>query len=233
MDARVRYECTDQVATLTMDDGKVNALSPGMLGELRAALDRAEADAAAVVLTGRPGLFSAGFDLRVLGAGGTGAADMLRAGFELSHRMLSYPYPLVIACSGHAIAMGAFLTLSGDHRIGLADGDFHVRANEVAIGLVMPRTAIEICRQRLTPAAFERAVLLAESFPHDAAVSAGFLDQLAPAADLQKVARSVAVAARALDMRAHAATKRRCRAATLDALWAAIELDDAEVRALL
>jgi enoyl-CoA hydratase len=157
MGTLVRYEVADRIATIAMDDGKVNALSPAMLAELNAALDKAEADRAAVVLTGREGVFSAGFDLTVLRAGGPAAVDMIRAGFELSLRMLSFPTPVIIACPGHAIAMGVFLLQSGDYRIG-ATGDYRIVANEVAIGLTMPHAAVEILRQRLTPACFNRAV---------------------------------------------------------------------------
>src|SRR6185312_6230463 len=112
---------------------------------------------------GRAGVFSAGFDLKVLRAGGPNARTMLRAGFELAERMLSFPMPVVIACTGHAVAMGVFLVLSGDYRIGVA-GRYKITANEVAIGITLPRAAIEICRQRLTPAHFSRATVPAEVF---------------------------------------------------------------------
>ena len=143
----VGYELHDSVATITMDDGKVNALSVRMLGTLGEALDRAETDRAIVVLTGRPGIFSAGFDLQVLRAGGADAVQMLKAGFELAERLLSFPTPVVVACSGHAIAMGSFLVLSADYRVGVS-GEFRITANEVAIGLTMPRA-----RDRDLPAA--------------------------------------------------------------------------------
>ena len=116
----VSYQLQDSVAVVTLDDGKVNALSRQMLTDIDGALDRAVADGAIVVLTGRPGVFSAGFDLRVLRAGGEEALAMVRAGFELAARVLSFPRPVVIACNGHAIAMGAFLLLSGDYRVGAA-----------------------------------------------------------------------------------------------------------------
>src|SRR5712671_4161796 len=106
MGALVTYSFEDAIATITMDDGKVNALSLAMLTELGEAFDHAEADGAVVVLTGREGRFSAGFDLGVLRAGGDDAWAMLRAGFELSARLLAFPTPVVIACPGHAIAMG-------------------------------------------------------------------------------------------------------------------------------
>ena len=143
MGSAVTYALEESVAWITMDDGKVNALSSSMFEELNEALDRAEADHAVVVLCGRTGTFSAGFDLTVLREDGPGALAMLQSGFRLAERMLAFPTPIVVACPGHAIAMGAFLVLSADYRIGVS-GPFRITANEVAIGLVMPRAAIEI-----------------------------------------------------------------------------------------
>ena len=120
MAALVSYRLDDSIATITMDDGKVNVLSPRMFGEINAALDRAAADRAVVVLSGRPGVFSAGFDLPLLRAGGPEAIAMVRSGFELAARVLSFPMPVVIACTGHVVAMGVFLLVSADYRIGAA-----------------------------------------------------------------------------------------------------------------
>jgi enoyl-CoA hydratase len=220
----VSYQLQDSVAVVTLDDGKVNALSRQMLTDIDGALDRAVADGAIVVLTGRPGVFSAGFDLRVLRAGGEEALAMVRAGFELAARVLSFPRPVVIACNGHAIAMGAFLLLSGDYRVGAA-GPGKITANEVAIGLTMPRPAVEICRQRLAPAHFNRAVVNAEVYAPDAAVDAGFLDRVVDEAQLAEAARDAARQLRALDVAAHATTKLRARDKTLAAVRAAIDLD--------
>jgi enoyl-CoA hydratase len=221
---QLSYELNDSIATITLDDGKVNILSPQMLRDINGALDRAEADDAIVVLAGRPGVFSAGFDLKLLRAGGDEALAMLRAGFELAARVLSFPKPVVVACSGHAIAMGVFLVLSGDYRVGAA-GPYKITANEVAIGLTMPRTAVEICRQRLAPAHFNRATVIAEIYDPDTAVAAGFLDRVVGAAELASTARDVAGQLRTLDMDAHTATKLRARNTALAAIRMAIDLD--------
>ncbi|MGA9722911.1 MAG: crotonase/enoyl-CoA hydratase family protein [Candidatus Binatus sp.] len=173
MSAPATYQLKDSVATITMDDGKVNVMSVAMLSALNGALDKAVADRAIVVLTGRPGVFSAGFDLTTLTAGGPDAQKMLRMGFELGYRLLSFPTPVVVACTGHAIAMGVFLVLAADYRLG-ADGPFRIGANEVAIGLTMPHFGVEMCRQRLTPAHFNRAVIFSEMFSPTEAVTAGF-----------------------------------------------------------
>lgn len=228
MEKAVTYERRDSVATITMDDGKVNALSLGMLRQVNEALDEASSDRATVVLTGRPGIFSAGFDLGVLRKGGKDALSMVKSGFELAERMLSFPAPVVVACSGHAVAMGSFLVLSADYRIGVS-GAFRITANEVAIGLTMPRAAIEVCRQRLAPAHFNRAVILADVFSPEEAVAAGFLDQLVAPPELSQTSGEVAQRLAALDLDAHLSTKLRARATVLRDLRAAIERDDADL----
>jgi enoyl-CoA hydratase len=215
----VGYRLDGSIATITMDDGKVNALSPAMQEQLGAALDRAGHDRAVVLLTGRPGVFSGGFDLGVLRAGGDPAAAMLRGGFELAARLLSFPAPVVVACGGHAVAMGLFLVLSADYRIGAA-GSFRLVANEVAIGLTLPRAAIEIMRQRLQPAALSRAVTLAEPFGPDGAVAAGILDRVVAPGELAGAAAAVAGALAGLDPTAHANSKLALRAATIAAIRA-------------
>jgi enoyl-CoA hydratase len=231
MTARIHYELTAGIATITMDDGKANALSPAMLTELNSALDRAQADKALVVLAGRAGMFSAGFDLGVMGRGGEQAYAMLMAGFRLAERLLSYPKPVVIACSGHALAMGVFLVMSGDERIGV-EGAYKIGANEVAIGLTMPYSAVEICRQRLAPAHFQRAVNNAEIYAPEDAVAAGFLDRLVPATELAAAAQAAAQRLAKLNLPAHAASKLRSRAQSLAALRQAIEADADDLRAL-
>ena len=224
MGTRVTYQLEDSIATITMDDGKVNAMSLHMLAEINAALDRALADRAVVVLSGRNGVFSAGFDLPVLRAGGSESIAMVRGGFELAQRVLSFPMPVVIACTGHAVAMGVFLLLSGDYRVGAA-GSYKLTANEVAIGLTMPHAAVEVLRQRLAPAYFNRAVTIAEAFSPDNAVAAGFLDRVVSVSELQDVARATAVAMATLDMAAHAASKLRARQPALHAIRAGIDAD--------
>jgi enoyl-CoA hydratase len=219
----VRYANADGVATVTMDDGKANALSPSMLAAVNEALDRAEREGAgAVVLAGRPGRFSAGFDLSVLRGGGSDAEDMVRAGFALAARLFGFPRPVVVACTGHAVAMGSFLLCAADHRIGAA-GDFKIQANEVAIGITMPYAALALMRYRLTPAAFDRAVGLSAIFTPTAAITAGWLDEIVDVEAVVGCAQSVAASVVGLDARAHAASKQRARAAALAEVREGIE----------
>jgi len=224
MGDRVHYGVEASVATIRMDDGKVNALSPDMQREINEALDHAELEGiGAVVIAGNNRVFSGGFDLGVLTAGGEPAIGMLAGGFELAARILAFPKPVVMACTGHAIAMGSFLLLSGDHLIG--SPDHRVMANEVAIGLTMPRAALAIMRHRLTPAAYQRAVGLAVPFIGAEAVAAGYLDELVQSDRVRVRAEEVARSFTALDARAHATSKLLARAEVLDAIRTAIDAE--------
>jgi enoyl-CoA hydratase len=227
MQALVKYELVGSVATVTMDDGKVNVISNAMQSALHHALDQAESDKAPVVLAGRPGVFSAGFDLSTLRGGGVDAQTMVIGGFALSERVLSFPAPVIVACTGHAIAMGMFLLLSGDYLVG-AQGSFKFQANEVAMKLTMPRAAVEILCQRLSPACLPRAVTLSETFDPANAVSAGILDEVVAEDELIARALQIAEITTALDPRAHRKSKMRVRERSLRALRAAIEADSEE-----
>lgn len=217
MGERVHYTVEESVATIAMDDGKVNALSPDMLREINEALDRAEHDdVGAVVIAGNKKVFSGGFDLKVLTGGGEAAIGMLAGGFELAARVLTFPRPVVMACTGHAIAMGSFLLLSGDHLIGAPD--YRVIANEVAIGLTMPYAALAIIQYRLTPAASQRAVGLSAEFKGESALAAGYLDELVEADAIRARAQEVAQGFTGLDAHAHKESKLRARAGVLEAI---------------
>lgn len=220
----VQYSLENGVATIRLDDGKRNALPPAMFEAIYAAFDRAEKDRAIVILTGRAGVFSAGFDLKVMKKGGVAAIQMLRLGYSLPPRIMNYPYPVIAACNGHVLAMGVFMMLSCDHVLG-CKGDFKVSANEVAIGLTMPRVAAAMLKHRLDPAAYQRAVTLSEYFPPEAAKQAGFFDELVEPDQLMDRARELAADLAKLDMDAHAASKRRIRAKTVRTVRASLPLD--------
>jgi enoyl-CoA hydratase len=224
MSTRVTYQLSDSIATITLDDGKRNALALETFAELGAAFDRAAADHAAVVLTGREGCFSAGFDLRELGAGGPAAARLVQAGFELANRLFAFPAPVIVACPGHAVAMGAFLVLTGDVRIGAA-GPYKLGANEVAIGLVVPHLAVELCRVRLAPTHFYRAVTLSELYAPEDAVAAGILDRVVAPGELAHAAHAVAKDAAGKNRAVFAATKLRARAPAIEALRRGVDAD--------
>jgi enoyl-CoA hydratase len=220
----VNYELNESIATITLDDGKVNVLGPAMQAAINEALDRAEKDSAkAVVLAGNGRVFSGGFDLAVFQSGDAKAAlGMLAGGFELSVRCLTFPKPVIMAATGPAIAMGSFLLLSGDHRIGQPKS--RCQAIEVAIGMTIPISAIEIMRLRLTPAAFQRGVSLAATFAGDEAIAGGWLDEIVEADQVLARAQQVAAeAATTLHAGAHLASKLKARESALKAIQAGID----------
>ncbi|MBW1788465.1 MAG: crotonase/enoyl-CoA hydratase family protein [Deltaproteobacteria bacterium] len=133
----VRYSESDKIATIGIDDGKANAVSFQFLDEINNALDLAERDRAVVILTGRPGKFSAGFDLSIVTKGGETATDLVRSGGRLALRLLGFPTPVILACNGHCLALGALLLLATDFRIGV-EGEYKIGTNEVAIGMALP-----------------------------------------------------------------------------------------------
>ena len=220
----VHYSLQGNVATIRIDDGKRNALSPEVLREIYQAFDQAESDRAAIILTGRESVFSAGFDLKVMKRGGRKALRMLRLGYSLTARVMRYPYPVVVACNGHSFAMGVFLMLSADYVIG-SRGDFKIAANEVAIGMTMPRVAAATLRNRLVPAAFQRAVTLSEYFDPESALQAGFFDELVDPAELMSRAEACVGDALELDPGAHTVSKRRIRKALIRKIRLSVPLD--------
>lgn len=206
----VQYELREGAATIRIDDGKRNALSPAVLEAVYEALDQALADKAAVLLTGREEVFSAGFDLNVMKKGGPTALRMLGLGYGLPAKVLAHPHPVVVACNGHAMAMGVFLMLAADYVIGTR-GDYQVAANEVAIGLPMPRVAAAMLEHRLTPAAYQRAVTLAEYFDPESARAAGFFDETVEPGELLPRAEALVAELSKLPQGAHEVSKRRIR----------------------
>ncbi len=224
MSALVAYSLNDGVATLTLNNGKVNAVSPDLIADFNRALDQAEQDAAVVIVTGQPGILSGGYDLKVMMSSPQNAKDLVAAGSTLARRMLAHPFPIIVACSGHAVAKGAFLLLSADFRLG-AEGAFTIGLNEVQIGMTMHHVGITLARDRLTPAAFQRSVISAEMFNPQGALAAGFLDRVVAPEELLNAANNLATQLKKLNMGAHKATKRKARKALLEALDAAIEQD--------
>jgi len=220
----VTYSLNDGIATLTLSNGKVNAISPDLMASFNRALDQAEQDKAVVIVTGQPGILSGGYDLKVMMTGPQAALDMVEAGSRLARRLLAHPFPVIMACPGHAIAKGAFLLLSADYRLGV-DGAFNIGLNEVKIGMTLHQVGIALARDRLTPAAFQRSVNNAEMFNPQGAVAAGFLDQVVPADQLMTTATAMAQQLKGLNMAAHKKTKLKVRKALLDTLDAAIEID--------
>ncbi|MBV6285900.1 crotonase/enoyl-CoA hydratase family protein [Pseudomonas aegrilactucae] len=223
MSELVTYHLEDGIATLTLNNGKVNAISPDLISAFNSALDRAVQDRAVVIITGQPGILSGGYDLKVMTASPQAAVSLVTAGSTLARRLLSHPFPVIVACPGHAVAKGAFLLLSADYRIGV-EGPFSIGLNEVQIGMTMHHAGIELARDRLRRSAFHRSVINAEMFDPVSAVDAGFLDKVVPAEQLHASALAAAQQLKKINMSAHKHTKLKVRKALLELL------DDAIIR---
>ena len=224
----ISYQLEDGIATLTLSNGKVNAISPDVIAAFNAALDRAEQDKAIVIITGQPGILSGGYDLKVMTSGPQNAVNLVAAGSTLARRMLAHPFPIIVACGGHAVAKGAFILLSADYRIGV-EGPFSIGLNEVQIGMTMHHVGIELARDRLRKSAFHRSVINGEMFDPQGAVDAGFLDKVVPAEQLLASAQAVAQQMKKINMTAHKNTKLKVRKALLETLDKAIALDQQQL----
>ncbi|GLH19407.1 enoyl-CoA hydratase [Pseudomonas sp. 2957] len=224
MSELIAYHLEDGIATLTLNNGKVNAISPDVIAAFNAALDQAVADRAVVIITGQPGILSGGYDLKVMTAGPKEAVALVTAGSTLARRLLSHPFPVIVACPGHAVAKGAFLLLSADYRIGV-DGPFSIGLNEVQIGMTMHHAGIELARDRLRRSAFHRSVINGEMFDPQSAVDAGFLDKVVTAEELQGAALAAARQLKKINMLAHKNTKLKVRKQLLETLDDAILQD--------
>jgi enoyl-CoA hydratase len=224
MSELISYHLEDGIATLTLSNGKVNAISPDVIAAFNAALDQAVTDRAVVIITGTPGILSGGYDLKVMTAGPKEAVALVTAGSTLARRLLSHPFPVIVACPGHAVAKGAFLLLSADYRIGV-DGPFSIGLNEVQIGMTMHHAGIELARDRLSNAALHRSVINGEMFNPQSAIAAGFLDVVVAAEELQGAALAAARQLKKINMTAHKNTKLKVRKALLETLDNAIIQD--------
>ncbi|MGC8120246.1 crotonase/enoyl-CoA hydratase family protein [Marinobacter sp. VGCF2001] len=222
----VTYELNDGIATLTINNGKANALGHEVFDALNAALDQAEQDKAIVILTGQPGMFSGGYDLKQMQKGPKEAMALVKVGSTFTRRLSAFPLPVITACSGHAIAKGAFILLSADYRIGV-EGAFKLGLNEVAIGMTMHHAGIEIARHRMPAPYFYRSVVNAEIFNPQSAIAAGFLDEAVAPEQLLERAQAVATQMKQLNLRAHKQTKLKVKADYLALLDRCIEQDAA------
>ena len=225
------YRLEDSVAVITLDDGKANAFSTAAVSHLESLLDQVEADGArALVIAGRPGRFSAGFNLDEMTASVEGMRALVVAGARLWARIYGLGIPTVAACTGHALAGGALTLLSCDLRIG-ADVPAKIGLNEVAIGLTLPKFAVEFARDRLVKTAFDAATMGGQVYDVQGALKAGFLDQVVPADDLLPTAMAEARRLGQLRTAAYAGTKQNARAEMIAKVMAGVveDLDTIDV----
>ena len=220
----VHYELHETIAVIRLDDGKANAVSHALINDLTAGLARAAQEAKAVILTGRPGRFSAGFDLSVLNSGSDAARALVTAGAEMLLQIFTHPQPVIAASTGHSIAAGAFMLLASDTRLGTV-GDFKIGLNEVAIGMTLPEFGMMFARERLSKRHFTNAAIQARLYNPTDAVDVGFLDRVCSADTLLDEALAEAHQLSKLDLPSYGRTKERARRALAEQVRVGLEED--------
>ena len=178
----------DDISIIKLDDSKANVFSPKMIQDVNECLDKVPTESGALIISGRKGMFSAGFDLKIISAGNVQATmDMSLSGFKLLSRIFSFPRPVLAACSGHGIALGTFLLCCCDYRVGVK-GDFMIGANEMRTNMVIPIPILELINHRVSSSHKYRAILGAEMYSIENGISAGLIDEVVDAENLMETA---------------------------------------------
>ncbi len=215
------------------DDGAVNAVGQAAVASLNAALDQAEAAELPLVIVGRAGVLSGGFDLSVFAESPQAMFDLTLSGARVLERMVNSPVPIIVGAPGHAVAMGAMILLAADVRVGVdaiagkPDKKIKIGLNEVAIGMTLPYFAMAVASDRISKRHFTRATAFAQLYTSAEAVDAGFLDEVVSADELESTVLDLARTASALPIANFAGTKRRLRAEVSAALAQAMVDDKA------
>ena len=215
----------DGIAVIDFDDGKANVLGHESIASLLTVLDTAEDEGAdAVVIVGRPGRFSAGFDLKAINAGPDEAQEMLRRGVDLFLRLYMFPRPVVAACTGHAIAAGAIILLTCDLRVG-AGGDFKIGLPELTMGMSLPFFATELARDRISKRHLTRATALGTTYDPVGAVDSGFLDEVVDPDEVLSTAIERAAALTGISRGGLVLTRGTTRGAIADSIRSGLDED--------
>ena len=220
---RLTYEKIEEISLIRLDDGKANAMGPEMIKELNGAMDKAEEESRALLITGRPGLLSGGFDLTIIRSGDNDAIrSMVKSGAKLLMRIYGFPKPIVMATSGHGVALGGFLLLAADYRFG-ASGDFKIGLNEVAIGMTLPPFALMLAKARIANQFLTNSAINANMFNPETAKLAGFLDEVSNPSELLSNSIDKTKELATLDLSAFKQTKNDFRSADIQRILANLE----------
>jgi enoyl-CoA hydratase len=206
----IDLEVVDSIAVIRVDDGKRNALSTAAIAQLGATMGQAgEQGCAATVILGREGAFSAGFDLAEVRESEESRERLRRAFVDLLIGLFETAQPVVIGCTGHAMAAGAALLVAADRRIG-ASGPFRVGFNEAAAGVTISGVTVELARYRMPMPYFE-SLVTGDLFDPDSAVAAGLLDEVVDPGQVEERARAEAERLASVPAHAFAAMKTTVR----------------------
>jgi enoyl-CoA hydratase len=215
---KVTYSLKDEIAQITMDDGKANSMNWIFFEEMGKSMDRAENDGAKVlVITGRPGFFSGGLDLKLLPT--LSASEMRDFATTFARTMLrvfSFPVPTIAASTGHAVAGGAMLTYACDRRFAI-DGPYRIQMNETLIGIALPSWMFLIAGSAIPSRWRNEALLHARAYNPNEALERGILDGVAEDADsLAAQVKAATAELLSLNLPAYAASKKNLRQAEIE-----------------
>ena len=225
MSELAKVEIEDDIATITLDDGKANALGFTMIEHINKALDEAEGCADVIVMRGREGVMTAGFDLKVMRNEPDRVMDLVTQGGQMLVRIFASPKPVLLASTGHGIAAGALLMLSGDYRISVA-GDFKYGLNESAIGMVLPPFGIDLARFKLDQKYLDMAAVGADLYDPEMARDIGYTDEVVEADKFAARVHEKADYFKTLDAKAYAGNKSLIRKALADKMTADLKASD-------
>jgi len=215
---KVTYSLKEGIAHITMDDGKANSMNWIFFEEMGKYMDQAENEGAKVlVITGRPGFFSGGLDLKLLPTlSATEMGDFATTFARTMLRVFSFPVPTIAACTGHAVAGGAMLTFACDRRFAI-DGLYRIQMNETLIGIPLPNWMFLIARSAIPSRWRNEALLHARAYNPKEALERGILDAVAKDADsLAAQVKAATAELLSLNLRAYAASKRNWRQAEIE-----------------
>jgi len=220
----MQYELLDSgVAKISLDNGKVNAVSVDLSQALIESLARAQSEAKAVLICGHPGMFCAGFDLRVVAQGMDVAMAMFEQGMHLLERLYSHPQPVIVACEGHAIGMGVFLLLASDYRVG-AEGDYTFKLPETELGMPFPPTLKILAKTHIDARYHSRTIIQSNAYDGKMAASIGMLDEVVVQTEVMDKAMTVAERLAQLPAEQYKTNKLDIRSAEIEAIRQSLNL---------
>ncbi|MEM6652886.1 MAG: crotonase/enoyl-CoA hydratase family protein [Pseudomonadota bacterium] len=212
----IEFSKQEDVAIVKMDDGKVNAMSAAMLRALNESLDRAEQECQAIVLAGREGVFSAGFDIKTMQDGDLADRhEMTEIGSATLSRLFSSRTPIIAAVTGHGFALGAVIAAACDYSVG-ETGKFSFAVNETKIGEIFPPWGYEILLSKLSKKHVYAAAVLSQMYTVEQAVEANFLNEAVAAGEAIPRAIELAKDMAKLPKEAYWANKCSIRGSAMD-----------------
>jgi enoyl-CoA hydratase/carnithine racemase len=186
--SKVILEAHDAVATLRLNNGVINAISPELLDDITDALTRIKGEFKGMVLAGGEKFFCIGLDLP--GLLPLGRSEMVEFYFKFMQVALdlyTLPMPTASAINGHATAGGAIFALCSDFRFASSGRKF-IGLNEVKIGVPVPYLADLILRQVVGDRHATEMMFKGEFVELEMAQKIGLVDDVFSMEDLEEKA---------------------------------------------